>query len=319
MRVLTTRLLAAALLVLVPSCLRAFLPEPQAPELPDVVARTGAWVAAFEKSFSTVVAEERYVQLVKPWFGVPHSPADEPELVWSDDPKRMPSNRPNAPLERRQIRSDVLLVQAPGERWTCYRDVFEVAGRPVRNREDRVKRLFLSQSAEDRAQLKRIADEGARYNLGGLFRNFNVPTFPILMAHPRHQARATFTRRSDERIGETTYWVVAFQERQTPAFVRTPKGVDMPIAGRLWVDPATGRIARARVEIDDRTIGLRSVIQTEFGQDPALGSVPRAMWEWYRTTTPRVSGNLAPDDFVECLATYSNFRRFQVTTAEGIK
>src|SRR3970040_1856373 len=108
----------------------------------------------------------------------------------------------------------------PGERWTCYRDVFELAGRPVRTREDRVKRLFLSQSAEDRAQLKRIADEGARYNLGGLLRNFNVPTFPLLMAHPRYQTRAVFTRRHDERIDQTPYWVVAFQERQSPALVR---------------------------------------------------------------------------------------------------
>jgi hypothetical protein len=293
---------------------------PSPPSLDEVRARAGAWVAAFEKNFSTVVAEERYVQLIKPWFGVPRSAKDEPELAWSDDPRHMLPNRPNAPIERRQLRSDVLLVQAPGGRWMCYRDVFEVAGRPVRNREDRVRRLFLSQSADDRAQLKRIADEGARYNLGGLLRNFNVPTFPLLMAHPRHQPRATFSRRGDESIEGVAYWVVAFKESRAPMLVRTPKGVEVPMVGQLWIHPATGRIARARVDIDDRTVNLRSVIQTDFRDDPELGAVPHVMWEWYRTTAPRVSGGVAAlDEYVECLASYANFRRFQVTTQEGIR
>ena len=293
---------------------------PSPPALDEVLARAGTWVATFEKNFSTVVAEERYVQLIKPWFGVPKSPDDEPELAWSDDPKHMLPNRPNAPIERRQLRSDVLLVQAPGERWTCYRDVFEVAGRPVRNREDRVKRLFLSQSADDRAQLKRIADEGARYNLGGLLRNFNVPTFPLLMAHPRHQPRSTFSRRPDDRIAGVTYWVVAFKESRTPTLIRTPKGVDVPVDGLLWIDASTGRVARARVDIDDRMINLRSVVQTDFRDDSQLGVVPHVMWEWYRTTVPRGSGAVAAlDEYVECLAAYSNFRRFQVVTQEGIR
>ena len=113
-------------------------PQRQDPALASLLDRVGAWVDTFEREFSNVVAEERYVQLLKPWFGVPRSPTDEPELRWRDEVGTSLPNRPNAPLRRRQLRSDLLLVQAPGDRWVSYRDVFEVDGRPVRNREERV-------------------------------------------------------------------------------------------------------------------------------------------------------------------------------------
>lgn len=290
------------------------------PALAPVLERVGAWVATFERDFSNVVAEERYVQLLKPWFGVPRSPKDESELQWRDEVGTTLPNRPNAPLRRRQLRSDVLLVQARGERWLSYRDVFEVDGRPVRNREERIKRLFLSDRADDKEQLRRIADESARYNIGGLIRNFNIPTFPLIAAQPGNRERFRFDRRKDEKIDGVTYAVIEFKEQASPSIVRTPNGQDVPLGGRLWADAETGRVVRARVEIDNRWANLRSVIETTYVDHEEIGVVPGAMWEWYRTTQLTLTGGeRAYDTYVECLASYDNFRRFTVETAEIIK
>jgi len=186
---LTSASVAAALAVLSGSG----APQRVDPALAPVLERVGTWIATFERDFSNVVAEERYVQLLKPWFGVPRSSKEEAELQWRDEVGTTLPNRPNAPLRRRQLRSDVLLVQTPGARWLSYRDVFEVDGRPVRNREERIKRLFLSAQADDREQLRRITNESARYNIGGLIRNFNIPTFPLVAAQPRNQGRSRGT------------------------------------------------------------------------------------------------------------------------------
>jgi hypothetical protein len=44
--------------------------------------------------------------------------------------------------------------------------------------------------------------------------------------------------------------------------------------------------------------------------------VPRQMWEWYEGATILGQGN---DLMIEALATYSNLRRFTVTTSEQIE
>ena len=295
-------------------------PQRVDPALAPVLERVGAWITQFERDFSNVVAEERYVQLLKPWFGVPRSPTDEVELQWHDEVGTTLPNRPNAPLRRRQLRSDVLLVQTPGNRWLSYRDVFEVDGRPVRNREDRIKRLFLSDQADDQEQLRRITNESARYNIGGLIRNFNIPTFPLIAAQPDNRARFTFHRRKDEKIDGVAHAVLEFKEQASPAIVRTPNGQDVPLEGRLWANPETGRVVRARVEIDNRWANLRSVIETTYVDNEEIGVVPGSMWEWYRTTQLTLTGSeRAYDTYVECLASYANFRRFTVETGEIIK
>jgi len=290
------------------------------PALTDLLGRIGAWMETFERDFANVVAEERYVQLLKPWFAVPRSPADEPDLEWRDDGRQGSRPGRNAPLERRQLRSDVLLVQTPGDRWLSYRDVFEVDGRPIRDRDERVKRLFLSDRASDQEQLRRVADESARYNLGGLVRNFNIPTFPLIAAHPRNQARFRFTRGRSQDIDDVPYATVLFEEVASPGIVRTPRGQDMPLRGRLWVDAETGRVVRARLEIDDRWIHLRGVIETTYVRDDQMGVVPAVMWEWYYSTLERGGRRTRTfDTYLECLATYDKFRRFTVETAERIK
>ena len=68
-----------------------------------------------------------------------------------------------AQTQRRDLKSDVLLVRAPaGDRWIQFRDVFEVDGKPLRDRDDRLTRLFLKPSASAQKQVEDITAESAR-------------------------------------------------------------------------------------------------------------------------------------------------------------
>ena len=120
---------------------RAQTPEPT---LEQVLARTTQYVLDYQKNLSGLVSEEHYLQ------------------SWRRG-SRMP--------ETRALRSDVLLTQPPGgKRYLMFRDVFEVDGRQVRDRDERLQRLFLSPSAVTSTQVYRIIEESARYNIGNVQR-----------------------------------------------------------------------------------------------------------------------------------------------------
>ena len=78
------------------------------------------------------------------------------------------------------LKSDFLLVRPPGaERFVEFRDVFEVDGRPVRDRQDRLTRLFLDTSANT-DRIRAIIEDSARYNIGNIPRNVNTPMLPLV-------------------------------------------------------------------------------------------------------------------------------------------
>ena len=118
---------AAAILAAAPAVVYA-----QEPALADVLARAGSYVTDFSETLSGAVAEERYDQFTT----IPTA--------------RRFGRFPNDGGERirRTLRSDYLLVRPVGEdRYYGFRDVFEVDGRPVRDREQRLSELFLNPSA----------------------------------------------------------------------------------------------------------------------------------------------------------------------------
>ena len=85
------------------------------PTLATVMQRAGAYVLEFQRQLCGIVARERYVQKVESYLS-----------------------------HRRELVSDLLLVRPVGaDRWVQFRDVFEVDGKPVRDRNDRLTKLFL--------------------------------------------------------------------------------------------------------------------------------------------------------------------------------
>jgi hypothetical protein len=152
----------------------------QEPSLATVMERASGYATTFRRQLSNIVAEEWYVQ----------------------DIRRMnlPPGR-FAAESHRELRSDVLLVQPGGtDRYVEFRDVFEVDGKPVRDRQDRLTALFLDPTRSAEAQIQRINQESAG-NIGNIQRTINTPTPPLLFLSAENQSRFRFTpaRRTRQR------------------------------------------------------------------------------------------------------------------------
>ena len=161
----------------------AVLPRAQtaAVALPDLLARAGAYVTDFDARFSNVVAEEHYEQKTSGNVRAPHGGL--------------------APASRLLV-SDFLLVKLPSQDvWLPFRDVFEVDGRPVRDRQDRLTKLFLQPAATAVRQAEQIVSESARYNIG-VTRNINIPVLALTVLEPAFQPRFEFSHlKEDRKVG----------------------------------------------------------------------------------------------------------------------
>jgi hypothetical protein len=253
-----------------------------------LIDRVSTYVESFQQEFGSVVAEERYEQRIRRFVGATSSSS-------------------NARLGETVLLSDFLLVQVPGEGWLPFRDVFERDGEKVRDREDRLGALFLTGSSRSAfEQAKRIMDEGARYNIGNVQRNINQPTLALGFASRQNRTRFDFKEKGSDADGT----VLEFREMTRPTFVSTTNGRDLPVSGKFWVSPESGVIRRS--ELDAVDTGLSARIVVTYQHDATLGMwVPARMDERYRRGR----------DSVEVIgtATYSRFRRFQVSTKEDIQ
>jgi VWFA-related protein len=329
-------------------------PEPLGIEPGDMADRLARYAELFERQISAVVAEERFVQIIQPWRGVPPGPEKEPALAWIEAGAKQPRSGPI--IARRQLVSDVLLVQLPGRPWQSYRDVATVDGQPVRDRADRVQKLFLSGGADRARGFQDIAVESARWNLGDLRRDLNLPTVTLWLLRRANHPRFTFKRQKDESVDGKGCRVLAFKEKARPTLISTRQSGDIFLYGRVWLDRDDGRVRRtelrfdrpmAGAEVNDRlgarrreapntepdvtklavptdpqeSVSFRSSIRVDYGSVEGIDIlVPVLMWEWYEgvsVTTGRARGN----EFTgaQGLAAYSKFRTFQVSTSEAVK
>ena len=278
----------------------------------ELLVRAGEYVRRVTGAMSTVLIEERYVQVIKPWALPPKEP-DAEHLVWLEDLSA--ARRDVVVRQRRQTRSDVLLVQLPNRMWTAFRDTFEVNGRRQENREDRLRRLFVEQTEDSRRQLRRINERSADWNLGGFYREINLPTTGLLVIHAMYQPRFTFRRGEIQRSGPTPCRLVSFRETAKPTLVRSLRERDVPLSGAACIDD-TGVVWNTRLDLDGR-FTARGAIEVSYGRHQRLDVLaPDRMWEWYLLPEPDTQGLPL---YVEALATYSNLRHFSVTTSEQIK
>jgi len=271
----------------------------QEPTLEAVLGRAGAYVVEFQRSLSGVVAEEQYVQSVRYPLGT--------------------GNRVNQLLPtHRELKSDLLLVKPAGvDRWLQFRDVFQVDGKEIRDRNERLMELFVKPSSSSAAQAERIVTESARYNIGNLLRTVNSPVLALVILDPRNQSRFTFKRTThdDPLLGRGTakpgdsVWIIEFREIEKETLIRTTNGRDLPTRGRFWIEPATGQVTASEMIAEDPLI--KGTIDVEYQIEPAVSLlVPIAMRERYeiRRDGSRVEGT----------ATYGRFRQFQVKVDEKL-
>jgi hypothetical protein len=261
-----------------------------------VLARTAEYVDRFADRFLRVVSEEQYAQQVE------YPPSAASGVRTGREP-----STPDGVLRKRMLRSDFLLVRTAETRgWLPFRDVFEVDGQAVRDRDARLVRLFVNADASAPEQARLITAEGARYNLGSVARTINNPLLVQSFLGREYQERFAFElRRADRAMGADVV-VLEFRERTRPTIIRGPKEADIPARGRAWVEAGTGRVVRTELTVVDPFVDAR--VTTVFAADAVRGvHVPSAMIEEYRTRTGEV---------VTGRATYGGFREFTVTTEE---
>lgn len=278
----------------------------------ELLARAGEYVRRVMGALSTVVLEERYVQVIKPWSLPPKTP-DTEHLAWFDD---LSAVKPDVIVrQRRQTRSDVLLVQLPNRMWTAFRDTFEVNGRRQGNREDRLRRLFVEQTEDSQRQLRRINERSSDWNLGRFYRDINMPTTGLLVIHAVYQPRFAFERGEIVREGPVPCRLMTFKETTRPTLVRSVREQDVPLSGNACID-GDGVVWKTRIDLDGR-FTTRGSIEVSYGRQAGLDVLePERMWEWYLLPEPDRQGFPL---YVEALATYSNLRQFSVTTHEQVK
>ena len=242
--------------------------------LPALVERLGKYVDQYENDLAAVVSEELYMQdvaTVNGMFG-----------------------------DKRLLRSDLLLSKAGDLGWVVFRDVYEVDGKEVRDRSDRLINLFVKPTGNSKQQIEKIVAESARLNVGWVNRNINVPTMVLQFARTAEQHRSEFKKGGTTQIGDIEAREIRFQEKKLPRVIETRDGA--AAAGKFWIDEATGRVMRTELRITTGSTTATVIVAYEFQPKIKLW-LPILMNERYATPRqPVITGR----------ATYQNFRQFDV-------
>ena len=273
---------AAPLPVAVPNPARDLELTPA--ELDPILNRAGAYVQGYETRFLAIGAVERSDLKLSTWS------TKSGKAAWSVDAER-------------RVAADYLLVKRPASPgWSAFRDTFEVDGKPVRNRDRRLRALLLEGQDAIFESGKRITEESARYDIGFVDRIANVPVASLLFLHPANIRRFVFARQTEQAPQTTAPWQLAYLERGSPTIMQGSRG-DAPMEGVFLIEPATGTVVKSIVRwtID----GTRSEVTVTYGRSDQSADlwVPTETLEVYTTSSTKF----------ECLTRYSNFSRFELS------
>jgi hypothetical protein len=263
------------------------LPHPAPRNAGEVVDRAANYAAGLMARLSRIVAEEHYVQDSNPGL----------------------SRVGIGQTQHRELTADFLLVKVDdGSGWLAFRDVFEVNKSQVRDRADRLTRLFVDQprgGTNAVARARAISEESARYNIGPR-RTINNPLLPLAFLQDDYRPRFTFELKGEDRIDGAPARVVEYRESGSPTLIRGQANRDVPANGRFWIDEPTGAIVKAELTTSDTSLSSRITI--DYRIDEHLHArVPARMDEEYK---------LPSGTTTRAVATYDHFREFQVTTEQ---
>ncbi len=286
-RILRTLLLVAGATIGLP----ASQAQPQTPALEPLLSVAAKYVAEYEQAFSAVVSEEHYTQYLRRAGGIVSA--------------------------TRQTKSDVLVINGGTYGWMGFRDVFQVDGRAIRDHEDRLIKLVTQPASDSLEQAKRMADESARFNLGSIVRTINMPTLALTFLRKSMQDRSTFTLGGTKKIDGRQTVEVRFAESAMPRVIASTDAA--PARGRFWIEPDSGRVVRSELVVD--SANTLATITVTYSERPKLAVwVPASMDEAYAWPSKITAGNInIGSGSIECHASYSNFRSFNVDVATIIK
>jgi hypothetical protein len=286
-------LLLALLLGFMPRVAAARASDPLS--LAEILDRAGTYVHQFEQDFFLIISDEDAVQTYQPRGGGPGR---------------------GVPPRVRQIRSEMLVVRED-DTWLAVRNVLWVrddpAARPqvIADSKGRLDQLLKDISPGQAARLRGLADEGARFNLGSIYRNFNVPTLALQLLACELQPRFGFTVAGRETVSGSPTVKIEFAERQSPTVIALNDKREVLSNGFAWVRDPDGAVLRTHLNITTPQTrdgpGIDVSVDVEYRRDAKLETwVPRRMDEEY---VEAMTGGQR----VNCSSTYSNYRRFETS------
>jgi hypothetical protein len=197
------------------------------------------------------------------------------------------------------------VTPAAATKWLTFRDVFSVNGRDVRDRAFRLARLFIDSPSDFADRVSAIARDGYRYNIGSKDRTLANPMLAAAFLQREYRERFDFKIVGIDAARGADVWIVKFKERIRPTILRTPDDRNVSSAGRFWIDGSSGRLLQSELETS-----TGDKVMTLWTYDERLHfDVPSEMRDinWFKGTA--ITG----------VATYSNFRRFDVSTDEKFR
>jgi hypothetical protein len=265
-----------------------------------VLSSAMRYVMNYEQQFALLLSEEHYVQELQR----PPNPGDN--LSRSNPGGGM---RAGGAMNVQAFKSDFLLVQLgmDGEGWMPFRDAFEVKGKKLRDRDDRLVKLFVANDKQAFDKAARFNEASSKHHLGNVARTINIPTLGMMLLHPRVNERFEFTDGGEETINGRLLRKALYREAARPTLIKTTRGRDLALTGAIWIDPFSGTVVKTEMNAADPAVRCQVVVT--FRRDDALEMwVPDRMDEYYKAA-------LAVDDIL-ATATYTNVKKYRRSDLE---
>jgi hypothetical protein len=259
-------------------------PAQAPPDLDTVLQQATEYVTRYEADLGNLIGTEEYTQTAS-WVS--------------------PTNRLTvAQKARRHLSSDFLIIQV-GTDWIALRKVNSVDGFKEKQIQPDFEDAFDTSPEANVKRLESMKTESARYNVGDVHRDMNLPTFALKVLRKNEVSRFSFERAGTDKIEGIRTWEIRFRERTGRTLVFGGKGEPLYSHGSLWIDPGTGRVLRTEFDLENPYSkppikGTTTVTYTEGKKVQML--VPNLMAEHYETELHTI----------DCRADYSNFRPFEV-------
>jgi len=263
--------------------------------LPESLTAAKAHAARFAQEAATLLADEHYLQEVK----------TRPSSASLASMSR--NSTAGITIERRVLDSEVALIHViDGELWLLARDVQRVDGKPLPSAQRiPLPAVHPSSTPEALKKFQEIAAQGARFNIGAIERNLNVPTLALWLLTPAISDRLTFSTAGKDTVDGKPCEVIRFKEKREP-YLFVADGEPKPVSGRVWVDPVQSAVLRTELILEGRSNArstTRAQVTVSYARDPVLSAwVPTSMSERY-------DGDSTPG-FVTGASTYTNYRQF---------
>ena len=247
--------------------------------------RAAAYVAAFERTFAAVTWRERYEQEDRMHRRFGSSGSRVMQLVG-----------------KRLLESQLLFVWLPREAsWIAVRDVMSVDGKAQGDADRPLQTLSARGGSISVSELRTLAAENGRFNIGGIVRTFNEPTLVLLFLDDRYRSRFAFEPHGEQKLKAGRVRLYRFVERGRPTVIRSGTR-DLPSQGLMGIEPDTGRVLFTSLILMDGA-SVQGNLEVEYGAHADFDVlVPTEMREVYNS----VNG-----EEVTARATYSDFRRFE--------